>query len=70
MEDTANAFIEIFDLPGAADGPLSGLTFCAKDIFDVAGHQTGCGSPDWAATHPVHRRMPHRSRRCWRPVRS
>ncbi|MEL6997434.1 MAG: amidase family protein, partial [Pseudomonadota bacterium] len=53
MDDTANAFIEIFELEGAADGPLAGLTFCAKDIYDVAGHQTGCGSPDWAASHPI-----------------
>lgn len=53
MEDTAKAFIEIFELDGAPGGPLSGLTFCAKDIYDVAGHQTGCGSPDWAASHAV-----------------
>ena len=32
-------------------GPLSGLTFAAKDLFDVAGSVTGCGNPDWAATH-------------------
>jgi len=31
---------------------LSGLTFAAKDIFDVAGHVTGGGNPDWKATHP------------------
>lgn len=36
---------------GAADGPLKGLTFAAKDIFDVAGTITGCGNPDWARTH-------------------
>ena len=33
-------------LDGAAGGPLSGLTFAAKDIFDVAGHITGGGNPD------------------------
>lgn len=38
-------------LPGAAHGPLAGLTFAAKDIFDVAGHVTGGGNPDWKATH-------------------
>jgi amidase len=32
-------------------GPLSGLTFAAKDLFDVAGLVTGCGNPDWANTH-------------------
>ncbi|NBQ89698.1 MAG: amidase, partial [Betaproteobacteria bacterium] len=32
-------------------GPLSGLAFGLKDIFDVAGHRTGFGSPDWLRTH-------------------
>ncbi len=36
---------------GAPSGPLAGLTFGLKDIFDVAGHRTGFGSPDWFATH-------------------
>ena len=36
---------------GAEDGPLAGLTFAAKDIIDVAGHVTGCGNPDWLASH-------------------
>ena len=34
---------------GAAQGPLSGLRFAAKDLFDVAGHITGGGNPAWAA---------------------
>ena len=34
-----------------AAGPLSGLTFAVKDLFDVAGDVTGCGNPDWAASH-------------------
>jgi len=38
---------------GAAGGPLAGLTFAAKDLFDVAGYPTGGGNPDWAAHHPV-----------------
>lgn len=29
----------------AASGPLSGLTFAAKDLFDVAGYPTGGGNP-------------------------
>ncbi|MCB8876800.1 amidase [Acidisoma silvae] len=37
---------------GAATGPLKGLGFAAKDLFDVAGLVTGCGNPDWAASHP------------------
>ncbi|WP_159999278.1 amidase [Roseomonas sp. 18066] len=40
-------------LPGAGAGPLAGLRFAAKDLFDVAGHPTGAGNPDWAASHPV-----------------
>jgi amidase len=41
------------DIPGAADGPLAGLTFAAKDLFDVAGHPTGAGNPAWLSSHPV-----------------
>jgi amidase len=36
---------------GAEGGPLSGITFAAKDIYDIAGTVTGCGNPDWARTH-------------------
>ena len=53
MQDTLGAFV-----PGVTarreprgTGRLSGLTFAAKDLFDVAGVVTGCGNPDWAATH-------------------
>jgi amidase len=38
---------------GAPGGPLAGLTFAAKDLFDVAGFPTGGGNPDWARQHPV-----------------
>ena len=38
-------------LRGAHDGPLAGLEFGAKDIYDIAGHRTGFGSPDWLRTH-------------------
>lgn len=31
--------------------PLHGLTFAVKDIFDMSGHVTGFGNPDWARTH-------------------
>jgi amidase len=51
--DRLNAFCKDTDayLDGAAEGPLAGLTFAAKDIFDVAGYITGGGNPDWRATH-------------------
>ena len=53
MSDPLNAFCTDSDayLAGAPGGPLAGLTFAAKDIFDVAGHVTGCGNPHWKATH-------------------
>src|SRR5689334_8584556 len=40
-------------IDGQPGGPLAGLTFAAKDLFDVAGHPTGGGNPDWARAHPV-----------------
>src|SRR5262252_9612022 len=40
-------------IPGAPNGPLAGLTFAAKDLFDVAGHPTGGSNPDWARQNPV-----------------
>ncbi len=51
--DTLGAFCRHthLELAGAPDGPLAGLTFGLKDIFDVAGHGTGFGSPDWLRTH-------------------
>ena len=36
-----------------AGGPLTGTTFVAKDLYDVAGLPTGAGNPDWERTHPV-----------------
>jgi amidase len=53
MQDTLGAFVPgvtLYRAPRRA-GLLSGLTFAAKDLFDVAGGVTGCGNPDWAATH-------------------
>ena len=38
---------------GAADGPLAGLSFAVKDLYDVADTPTTYGNPDWARTHPV-----------------
>lgn len=39
-------------LEGSDSGPLAGLTFAAKDVFDIAGVRTGFGSPTWLTTHP------------------
>jgi amidase len=40
-------------IAGAPDGPLAGMRFAAKDLFDVAGHPTGGGNPDWARQNRV-----------------
>ncbi len=55
VKDTVGAFIPdgLFTIEGRKGGPLTGLTFAAKDLFDVAGHPTGAGNPTWLATHPV-----------------
>ncbi|SME89689.1 amidase [Tistlia consotensis] len=52
--DPLGAFIPggRFEVGPDSIGPLSGLTFAAKDIFDVAGRVTGCGNPDWQRSHP------------------
>ena len=53
--DTLNAFCRHThaEAKGAATGPLAGLTCGIKDIYAIAGHQTGFGSPEWLATHPA-----------------
>ena len=53
FEDPAGAFCRDnhVALTGADDGPLSGLTFGAKDVFHIAGVRTGFGHPAWLATH-------------------
>ena len=44
---------------GTPTGPLAGLSFAAKDIFDIAGRTACCGNPDWLATHaPASRTAP------------
>jgi amidase len=52
--DPYNAFCRHADveMQGAPDGPLRGLTFAVKDVFDIAGHRTGNGNPVWLETHP------------------
>jgi amidase len=44
--DPTHAFLDDPDVPvaNAAGGPLAGLSFAVKDIFDVAGYVTGCGN--------------------------
>lgn len=55
MTDSVNAFVPgaRVTIEGAAAGPLRGITFAAKDLFDVAGYPTGGGNHDWARGKPV-----------------
>ena len=55
MNDPYGAFLadDEIRIDGAAKGPLGGLTFAAKDVFDIAGYRTGNGQPTWLETHPV-----------------
>lgn len=55
INDTVGAWVPHgrFVVEPLALGPLTGLRFAAKDVFDVAGHPTGAGNPTWLATHPV-----------------
>jgi amidase len=46
-------------IKGAASGQLAGLSAVVKDMYDIAGERTGCGNPDWLATHaPATRSCP------------
>ncbi|MBA1155565.1 amidase [Microvirga mediterraneensis] len=49
--DPARAFMPYpaVPVPHAPSGPLSGLTFAAKDLFDVAGYPTSAGAPHMLA---------------------
>jgi amidase len=53
MRDRLGAFMPhgAVEIEGAAQGPLAGVSFAVKDIFDVRGVITGCGNPDWLASH-------------------
>jgi amidase len=58
QSDTIGAFCkhDPIRIAGAANGPLAGLTFAAKDIFDIAGRIPCCGTPDWLTTHEIPKR--------------
>lgn len=56
--DPARAFMPYpaLPVPHAPAGPLSGLTFAAKDLFDVAGYPTSAGSPHMLAMSGIRNR--------------
>jgi len=51
--EQSGAFIETFAVAPTGNGALDGLRFAVKDLVDVAGHRTGCGSPAWLESHPA-----------------
>jgi amidase len=55
MSDDIGAFVPgpHLRVEGRPGGPLAGLTFAAKDLFDVAGVLTGGGNHDWPTGRPV-----------------
>jgi amidase len=55
MTDRINAFVPGPRIrnDGTLGGPLHGLSFAAKDLFDVAGVPTGGGNHDWARANPI-----------------
>jgi amidase len=42
-----------FTIEGKSGCRLSGLTASVKDLFDIAGHPTGAGNPQWLMSHSV-----------------
>lgn len=58
MTDSAFAFMPYppVAVAHAAEGPLAGYTFAAKDLFDVAGYPTGGGNPTVLAMSGIKQR--------------
>ncbi|MFB6280509.1 MAG: amidase family protein [Haloferacaceae archaeon] len=51
-DDPYNAFVTRCEVPGAADGPLAGVTVGVKDNIAVAGVEMTCGSRVFAGYRP------------------
>ena len=50
-ESKDDPVVKRLEVKPTGSGPLDGLTFGVKDLFDVQGEVTGFGNPDWARTH-------------------
>jgi amidase len=54
-----DGIIDRLDIAPSAPGPLSGLNFAVKDMFDLEGRVCSFGTPDWKRTHaPATRNAP------------
>lgn len=51
VADSAYVSADSVTRPGAPSGPLLGLRFAVKDMFDVRGHTASCGNQDWLRSH-------------------
>lgn len=58
IREDFGAFVEKLQLlpppqpaPPKAPHPLTALTFAVSDLFEIDGHVTGFGHPDWVRTH-------------------
>src|SRR5712691_7341853 len=52
--DAEGALRQAREQDGRPGGPLRGIPFAVKDIFDLAGLPTGCGSAAFAGVAPAH----------------
>jgi len=52
MDNKWNAYADAeLAFEPTASGRLNGKKFAIKDVFDIEGHVSGAGNPDWARTH-------------------
>jgi len=52
MDNKWNAYADAeLAFEPTASGRLNGKMFAIKDVFDIEGHVSGAGNPDWARTH-------------------
>jgi len=52
MKDQWGAFCDSeLRAEATGEGLLSGLSFAVKDVFEIEGHVSGAGNPDWKRTH-------------------
>ncbi len=49
--ESFDGIIDRLDISPTATGPLSGLKFAVKDMFDLEGRTCSFGTPDWKRTH-------------------
>lgn len=52
MDDQWNAFMnDHLNIQQTETGPLKGLSFGVKDVFEIKGYRSSVGNPDWLKSH-------------------